>query len=303
MYHSSAFARERDKIRQAVLQDLGWQIVRICSTDWWTNKAGALSKLDGALSKVLESTPLETSEQRTNGTPDDRVTSGPDEGDELEASIDSATDAEASQPEVKTRAPSDSPPESDKAPQERPSRVDGGSAPYPAFEGSAGPDPRNASAAQVADGLFGIIRVEEPMLVKRAYDIYLRACGIRRMGRNLKRRMNRALQHALRRGLVETEDEWSVGGSVRIIVRSRYSPPVIARQRGPRRFDEIPPSELQLVARQVRLGREDELEFDSDEHLRAVLKAFQLQRLTTRIGTTLHDVLERPYPYVDAALE
>ena len=99
-----------------------------------------------------------------------------------------------------------------------------------------------------------------------------------------------------------TEDEWREDEAVRLVVRSPDSPLVIARRRGPRQFDEIPPSELQLVARQVRLGREEELEFGSDEHLRAVLKAFDLRRLTTRIGTTLLDVLERQYPYVDEAL-
>lgn len=49
MYHSSAFARERDKIRQAVLEGLGWTLFRVWSTDWWTNKAKALDKLDVAL--------------------------------------------------------------------------------------------------------------------------------------------------------------------------------------------------------------------------------------------------------------
>ena len=49
------------------------------------------------------------------------------------------------------------------------------------------------------------------------------------------------------------------------------------------------------------LGREDEFEFGSDEHLRAVLKEFDLRRLTTRVGTTLLDVLERRYPHVDEA--
>ncbi|WP_419941177.1 DUF4011 domain-containing protein [Candidatus Palauibacter sp.] len=302
MYHSSAFARERDKIRQVVLENLGWHIVRIWSTDWWTNKAGALSKLDGALHEVFENAPVETSKQRVNGTPDDGITPGSGEGDELAARVDPATDGEANQPEVETHAPSDSSPGSDEEAQERPPEAKGGLAPYAAFEGPAGPDPRNASAAHVADGLCGIIRVEEPMLVKRAYDIYLRGCGIRRMGRNLKGQMNRALQHAIRRGFVVTEDEWSVGGLVRLIVRSPDSQWVIARRRGPRRFDEIPPSELQFVARQVRLGREDELEFGSDEHLRAVLNAFDLQRLTTRIGATLLDVLERRYSYVDEAL-
>ena len=302
MYHSSAFARERDKVRQAVLEDLGWRIVRIWSTDWWTNKAGALSKLDSALRDIVENVPLPESEPPADESTDDHMAPDSEAHYELEEETDFAIDIEATRPEIETRTPPESIPGPDKEPQEHPPKTKGGLARYVAFDGPAGPDPRNASTARVANGLCGIIRVEEPMLVKRAYDIYLRSCGVRRMGRNLKRQMNWALQHAIRGGVVVTEDELSVGGLVRSIVRTSGTQPVVARRRGPRQFDEIPPSELQLVARQVRLGREDELEFGSDEHLRAVLKALDLQRLTTNIGTTLLDVLERRYPYVDEAL-
>ena len=45
MYHSSAFARESDKIRQAVLEGLGWTLFRVWSTDWWTHRAKALETL------------------------------------------------------------------------------------------------------------------------------------------------------------------------------------------------------------------------------------------------------------------
>ncbi|HKV14752.1 MAG TPA: hypothetical protein VJQ81_06885, partial [Reyranella sp.] len=54
MYHSSAFARERDKIRQAVLEGLGWTLVRIWSTDWWTHPTKALDVLHMALTRHLE---------------------------------------------------------------------------------------------------------------------------------------------------------------------------------------------------------------------------------------------------------
>ena len=54
MYHSSAFARERDKIRQSVLEGLGWTLFRVWSTDWWTHRAKALETLDGALKAHLE---------------------------------------------------------------------------------------------------------------------------------------------------------------------------------------------------------------------------------------------------------
>jgi very-short-patch-repair endonuclease len=54
MYHSSAFARERDKIRQAVLAGLGWTLFRVWSTDWWTYRAKALDTLHEALTLHLE---------------------------------------------------------------------------------------------------------------------------------------------------------------------------------------------------------------------------------------------------------
>ena len=54
MYHSSAFARERDKIRQQVLEGLGWVLFRVWSTEWWTNKGKALYVLHEALVALLE---------------------------------------------------------------------------------------------------------------------------------------------------------------------------------------------------------------------------------------------------------
>lgn len=54
MYHSSAFARERDKIRQSVLEGLGWTLFRVWSTDWWTHRERALVILNDALLGHLE---------------------------------------------------------------------------------------------------------------------------------------------------------------------------------------------------------------------------------------------------------
>ena len=53
MYHSAAFARERDKIRQAVLEGLGWTLFRVWSTDWWTHRAKAIDTLHKALTVQL----------------------------------------------------------------------------------------------------------------------------------------------------------------------------------------------------------------------------------------------------------
>jgi very-short-patch-repair endonuclease len=53
-YHRSATARDRDMLREQVLRGLGWEIVRIWSTDWWIDKAGTLEKVHAALERLLE---------------------------------------------------------------------------------------------------------------------------------------------------------------------------------------------------------------------------------------------------------
>lgn len=53
-YHRSATARDRDKLRELVLRGLGWEIVRIWSTDWWVNPGGTLERVHAALTTLLE---------------------------------------------------------------------------------------------------------------------------------------------------------------------------------------------------------------------------------------------------------
>ncbi|NDY93662.1 AAA domain-containing protein, partial [Ideonella livida] len=53
-YHRSATARDRDKLREQVLRGLGWEIVRVWSTDWWANPGGTLERLHQRLQQLLD---------------------------------------------------------------------------------------------------------------------------------------------------------------------------------------------------------------------------------------------------------
>ena len=53
-YHSSATARDRDKVRQAVLEGLGWTILRVWSTDWFRNPSIVAERLHVKLEQLLE---------------------------------------------------------------------------------------------------------------------------------------------------------------------------------------------------------------------------------------------------------
>ncbi|WP_222184067.1 DUF3320 domain-containing protein [Geminicoccus harenae] len=52
-YHRSAAARDRDRLREMVLTDLGWTIHRVWSLEWWGDKEAALAKLHDRLSTSL----------------------------------------------------------------------------------------------------------------------------------------------------------------------------------------------------------------------------------------------------------
>jgi very-short-patch-repair endonuclease len=55
-YHSSRAARDRDRLREQVLNERGWDIHRIWSTEWFYNNAAIRKALfaavEAALSKV-----------------------------------------------------------------------------------------------------------------------------------------------------------------------------------------------------------------------------------------------------------
>lgn len=53
-YHRSATARDRDKVRAAVLEGLGWNLLRIWSTDWFVDQARETERLHAQLELILE---------------------------------------------------------------------------------------------------------------------------------------------------------------------------------------------------------------------------------------------------------
>ena len=163
---------------------------------------------------------------------------------------------------------------------------------YVLYHDQVGPDPRTVSVGVVADNLCRIIDVEGPMLAKRAYDIYLRGCGIRRLGPELKSTMNRALANAIHQGRVVSENEPGRSGFIFSTVRSKESAPVKLRCRGPRTFEEIPPGELRAVGQYI--SESMNLKSGTDEHLRAILEYYDLKRLTTQVGARLLEILDRP---------
>ena len=78
-YHSGLWARERDRLRQEILENMGWRFCRIWSTDWFYRRGETAQKLAAALEaarstvpkarKPVSSSVVREQEKRANESP------------------------------------------------------------------------------------------------------------------------------------------------------------------------------------------------------------------------------------------
>jgi very-short-patch-repair endonuclease len=71
-YHSSKTARDRDRTRQMVLEDLGWTIHRIWSPDWASNREAQIQAINEKVDSLLagDTTPTSTTPDVQTHEPD-----------------------------------------------------------------------------------------------------------------------------------------------------------------------------------------------------------------------------------------
>ena len=105
------------------------------------------------------------------------------------------------------------------------------------------------------------------------------------------------MQFAIDQGFVVKEDELNIGGLLHCIMRPAGTPPIRFRERGSRSIDEIPPSELLVVASITEMT--NQFPRASDEHLRAILDFYGLSRLTNNARTTIEKYLTLRLQSVD----
>lgn len=274
---------EEDMSRQRDLERAGWQFIRIRGGDFYRDRSKAMEPLWGALERLgIRPGGIDEAAAEPPMPADRRDI----EGDELLPASHSPVDADMdsdSDPAGAWKGNGRGEPFSETGP------AGAFLGDYIAYSGTAGPDPRTVTVGEIADGLRQIIDVEGPMIAKRAYDIYLRGCGIRRLGGELRSTMNRALASAIRQGRIISETEPGRTGLNLSTVRTKGAPAIRPRRRGPRSFDEIPPRELRAVAQ--HLSEALNVAPGSDEHLRVIIETFELGEPTAPVTAALLEAL------------
>ncbi len=157
--------------------------------------------------------------------------------------------------------------------------------PYQAWTSRPLPHPDTTPLPVVTAGLREIIAAEGPIYAHRAYRVYTRAAGGRRVGTEMRRAFHEATRQALRAGEIRQLDDEAVPLDRRTLFLPG-KPSVLLRELGPRQLPDVPRSEVAKLIKYLRLEGADD-----DVVKRAVLNAYGLVRLTARTRQYLDECL------------
>src|SRR4051794_34375384 len=140
-------------------------------------------------------------------------------------------------------------------------------------------DPRSAPRASIMAGLLEIVGEEGPITASRAYALYNRASGGRKITTVVRTPLSSAVYWLGRERKVVLVPRDEIPWQDDDVIRMPDSPAVRVRELGPRTLEEVPLDEIAELIRRLRAtGRAD----GPDEAKRAVLDTYGLKRLTAR---------------------
>jgi dethiobiotin synthetase len=151
--------------------------------------------------------------------------------------------------------------------------------PYDAWTQHEVGDPRNTQRPQIMQTMLEIVAAEGPMTATRAYSLYNRAAGGRKLTSVAKAPLSSAVYWLAREGKLTLTREADIPWQGDDMIRLPDQPAVRIRELGPRTLDEVP---LEEVAALVELIRAQRGNLDVTEMKRAILTAYGLVRLTSR---------------------
>jgi len=295
-YHSSPSARDRDRVRQIVLERLGWRLLRLWSTEYFRDPDTALETIDRKLTALLDADREEAAQRESAGAerPEAAIGDGEPASEQPVLGLDrpaQSDDSEQADPDAEAAVeqgghavPADAPTRVEDAggaeaalgarirrtaaPAEAPAPVDPGAAPL---------DPDRFYELEYRTRLRrlaeAMIDAEGPITFKRLCDRIARAHGFQRTGRQIRSTVWKAC--ARTRHYNETPDGhqvfWPAGREAEPIVAFRG----LEVDGGQREWREIPyPEKLALVQSVMRRR--------SGDVPREVGRALGIGRVTTR---------------------
>ena len=162
-YHSSRSARDRDRIREQVLRDLGWRLHRIWSTDWFRNEERELRRAVAAIEQAKAAQPV----ARPTGNVVTLEIQRSDDEEKLGGSKDVPT-YEFARPNLK----------------------------------SLGCELHEYPHSDLLTPITEIVRVEGPIHISEVCRRIAGSVGVTRIGSRIKENLDLAISYAIRKGAI-----------------------------------------------------------------------------------------------------
>jgi dethiobiotin synthetase len=151
--------------------------------------------------------------------------------------------------------------------------------PYRAWEARPVGDPRSTPRTAIMETMLEIVGAEGPMTAGRAYSLYNRASGGRKLTSVARAPLSSSVYWLAQERKVVLVRGDEIPWQDDDVVRMPDSPTVRVRELGPRALEEVPLDEIAELVRRLRGARGAS---DPTELKRAVLNAYGLVRLTAR---------------------
>jgi dethiobiotin synthetase len=151
--------------------------------------------------------------------------------------------------------------------------------PYDAWQPHVVGDPRNTPRPQIMQTMLEIVEAEGPMTATRAYSLYNRAAGGRKLTSVAKAPLSSSVYWLARENKLALTRETDIPWQSDDMVRLPDQPAVRVRELGNRSLDEVPLDEIAELVKLIRAARGTA---EPTDLKRAILSTYGLVRLTTR---------------------
>ncbi len=305
-YHQSSTARDRDKVREQVLSGLGWNMLRVWSTDWWFDKTGCADRLHASLEDLLHTSRERQAAEARNAqgcdaaAPEDGSNGGsahdatrsvetPPYGEIAPSSIPAESGLEASYTPVRSSEPHI---------VEAPSQADAEASPAARLYRVTDLSGFATNPDQFFDFAYrdvlrrmveAVIETESPLRADVLAQRIARAHGWLRTGGRIRERIDLHLRGVQRSAESSGEFVWKAGSLTEFLP---YRPP--ANLQAQRPISDVPLAEL------AALVLENPGLLDEPDPARELASLLGVERLAATSRSRLDEAIARAGPHVAA---
>ncbi|MEQ8268677.1 MAG: DUF3320 domain-containing protein [Parvibaculum sp.] len=258
-YHASRSARDRDRLRQQVLEAHGWIIHRIWSADWYLRPQAEMKKIEDAIAGAK----AEWAARDEEGFKSRRAVPVSFEGENVD-DVDVVT------------------------------AVVGGDEPQGAnrhyyleanFPVRTEIDPHNAPLSEMAGYVAKIVEIEGPIHLDEIVTRIRMLWGLARAGSRIREAVERAIHAASQNGRIRGETFFTAPGQT-VVVRDRSLVASISL----RKPEMLPPAEVELALMEIV---EANFGAGRDDLIQAAARAFGFSSTSAQLRSVLSEAVQR----------